>query len=82
MWSSESPDWYEGEPKSVDGKGCAAMGDLVRDGNLGHISFAPGWADVDCDDTLGLLCEKPCEDCTLDLINPKFGKSDKAVFNT
>ena len=75
VWSSEDTDWYGGEPKSVNGKGCAALGDYAKE--EGVLSFAPGWADVDCGATLGLLCEKPCKDCTLD-----HGKSDKATFNT
>ena len=69
MWSSEYTDWFGNEPHNGNGKGCAAMGDYAKEGDV--LSFAPGWADVDCGTTLGLLCEKPCKDCTLD-----HGKSD------
>ena len=84
MWSSEYTDWFGHEPSNGNGTGCAAMSDAARAADAGVLSFArgllsfaPGWSNRDCDRTFGLLCEKPCEDCTVD-----HGKSDKAIFNT
>ena len=47
------------------------MGDFAGE----DISFAPGWFDAPCDSKIQPLCEKSCEDCTLD-----HGKLDKIPF--
>ena len=59
---------------------CAAMGDWAskissdisfKDGTI----FAPGWYDRSCHVPMEFLCEKSCEDCTLD-----HGKFDQVTF--
>ena len=55
------------------GGGSKNLDDLGYLDDFG-ISFAPAWYDVQCDMELQPLCEKSCEDCSLD-----HGKFDKAT---